>query len=236
MEQRNIDVLPDTELFRDVIAIRDFSRFDIEDGDTEEQKQVKRAGLAGAEEFMDLYTESLVPCVAGAKLFHPNIRHFEPMTTSKMPLSVTGMEQLRVPASTEAMAILTYDNNKSKWEAMRKWNKEHPNSKIPRWSSKNPDVNKEFKELYSNCEGKTDPWGGWSYTGRTLFNNLQVKILESRRQNFDRHVKYDNECVARLYDKFKEMHREAQPSAKKPRTEPAVDIETDKNLEYIVEI
>jgi len=236
MDAHNIEVLPDTEVFTECIAIRDFSRFDIKDGDTEEQKKEKRIGLAGAEQLMDLYTESLVPCIAGSKLFHPNIRHFEPMTTSKMPLAVTGMDQLRVPASTEAMAILTYDNNKSKWEAMRRWNKQHPSIKMPRWSSKNPDVNQEFKELYSNCEGKTDSWGGWSYTGRSLFNTLQAKILESRRQNFDRHVKYDNECVARLYNKFKDMHKEAQPTAKKQRTEPDVDIETDKNLEYIVEI
>jgi len=236
MDAHNIDNLPDTEIFTDIIAIRDFSRFDIKDGDTEEEMQAKHDSLSGAERIMDLYTESLVPGVAGTKLFHPIIWHFEPMTTSKMPLAVTGIDQLRVPASTEAMAILTYDNNKSKWEAMRRWNKQHPGSKMPRWSSKNPGVNQEFKELYSNCEGKTDPWGGWSSTGRKLFNRLQAKIHESRIENFDRHVKYDNECVARLYNKFKDMHKEAQPPAKKQRTEPDVDIENDKNLEFIIEV
>jgi len=123
--------------------------------------------------------------------------------------------QLRIPASTEAMAIITYANNRTKWQSMVAWKKEHPHMKLPRYNSKNPTVHVDFKEEYSSSNGKQNNWGGWSSQGRQLFLALQKKIHESRKENHDRHIKIDEECVARLYEKYKEMHRDMGPSANK---------------------
>jgi hypothetical protein len=178
---------------------------------------------------MDLYTEKLVPAIAGPTLFHPKIRHFEPMTTAKMP-PISGLEQLRIPASTEAMAILTYANNRNKWQSMISWKKNHPGMKLPRYNSKKPTINADFKEEYSSSSGKQNNWGGWSMEGRKVFNRLQKKIHDSRIKNFERHVEVDKECVARLYEKYKDMHSDMDPPSKKQKTEPLPSV-TSKELE-----
>jgi len=155
---------------------------------------------------MDMYTDKLITAIAGPTMFHPKVRHFEPMTTASLP-PVKGLgTQLRIPASTEAMAIMTYANNRTKWQSMVAFKKNYPGSKLPRYNSKNPTVHVEFKEEYSSSSGKQNNWGGWSSQGRKLFTALQKKINTSRRVNRDRHVKIDEECVARLHEKYKEMH------------------------------
>lgn len=235
MAANNEKELPPITAFTDVIATRDFSQFDIEEGDAEDLKKAKREGLEGMEQLMDLYTDKLVPCVAGPTLFHPKIRHFEPMTTAKMP-PVAGLDQLRIPPSTEAMTILIYINNRTKWQSMVAWKKNHPGTKIPRYSSKHKGKNIEFKEEYSNCSGKTNEWGGWSIEGRKLFNQLQKKIHESRIDNKDRHVKIDKECVARLYKTYKDMHGDMAPAPKKQKQQAEIDPNEDEEMDFIIEV
>jgi hypothetical protein len=220
-------------IFVKVIMVRDFSGFVIHDKDTEEEKAEKTKALRGAKAYMDLYTEKMVVGIAGPKIFHNRIRHFEPMTTAKL----VG-EQLRIPASTEAMTVLAYMNNYKKWEAMHRWKKEHPGYKCPSWSSKNPDLHVEFKEKYSSdvVPKETQEWGGWNEEGKKMFVTLQKQITESRAKNYDRHVKYDQECVDRLYEKYKESYRYDNPRPKKARSQPQVNHEDDPDLEWIVEI
>jgi hypothetical protein len=197
MTETGVEALPEPTVFTDVIMIRDFSKFDIEETDSEDEKNEKRVALQGTLQLFDMYTERMVVCVAGPKLYHPKIRHFEPMTTTMLP-SVAGMEQLRIPASTEAMTVLVYMNNYKKWNAMHKWKKEHPSIRMPTYSTRKPDLNVEFKEEYSSGQVETPEWGGWNDEGRMMFVQLQGKIVKSRTENKDRHVKHDQECVGRL--------------------------------------
>jgi len=214
-KDNKIEILPATELFFDCIATRDFSRFDVLEDDSDEQKQEKARGRQEIEQIMDMYTDKLITAIAGPTMFHPKVRHFEPMTTASLP-PVKGLgTQLRIPASTEAMAIMTYANNRTKWQSMVTWKKTHPNMKLPRYNSKNPTVHADFKEEYSSSNGKQNNWGGWSSEGRQLFLALQKKIHESRKDNNDRHIKIDGECMARLYEKYKEMHHDMGPPANK---------------------
>jgi hypothetical protein len=222
-KDNKIEILPATELFFDCIATRDFSRFDVLEDDSDEQKQEKARGRQEIEQIMDMYTDKLITAIAGPTMFHPKVRHFEPMTTASLP-PVKGLgTQLRIPASTEAMAIMTYANNRTKWQSMVTWKKTHPNMKLPRYNSKNPTVHVDFKEEYSSSNGKQNNWGGWSSQGRQLFLALQKKIHESRKENHDRHVKMDEECVARLYEKYKEMHRDmGNPANKRQKVDQEV--------------
>ena len=219
----------------DCIATRDFSRFDIVDTDSEEEKVLKREGRLEIEQVMDMYTEKLIPAVAGPNLFHPRIRHFEDMTTSKMP-PITGLEQLRITASTEAMAIVAYANNRTKWQAMIAWKRDHPGVKVPRYNSRKPTIHVEFKELYSSSFEGSNPWGGWNTEGRKLYTALQKKITNSRIDNLDRHVKHDKECVARLYEKYKDMHSNMDPPSKKNKPNPDFNLEDDEELDFIAEV
>jgi hypothetical protein len=110
---------------------------------------------------------------------------------------------------------------------------------LPSWSSKNPDKHKEFKELYSGnpTEFSVIEWGGWNDAGRRKFVELQLKITKSRKENLDRHVKIDNECVARLQEKFAEMHKNDEKPAKKQKNDPhSIDRENDKTLEFLTEV
>ena len=232
-KDNKIEILPATELFFDCIATRDFSRFDVHDSD--EQKLEKAHGRREIEQIMDMYTDKLIPAIAGPTLFHPKVRHFEPMTTACLP-QVNGLgTQLRIPASTEAMAIMTYANNRTKWQSMVTWKKTHPNMKLPKYSAKNPTVHVDFKEEYSSSNGKQNNWGGWSSEGRQLFLALQKKIHESRKENHDRHIKIDEECVARLYEKYKEMHRDmGNPANKRQKFDQDI-ADRDVDWSFIIE-
>lgn len=236
MEDNDIDTLPDPALLRECIVTRDFSRFDVKKEDTEADIEKKRIGMALLEDLMDLYTEKLIPAHAGAKFFHPSIRHFESMTTSQLP-NTTG-EALRIPASTEAMTVLTYMNNHKKWNAMRKWHKENPGKgvhKCPRFSKKKPNENVEFQSEFSDCFVGNAKWGGWSDDGKKLFVTLQKEIIESRQNNFDRHVEIDNECVARLYEKYKDLHRSDGQPNKRQKTSNNVH-DNDPAFEFVIEL
>jgi hypothetical protein len=234
-KDNKIEILPPTELFFECIATRDFSRFDVLEDDSDEQKQEKARGRQEIEQIMDMYTDKLITAIAGPTMFHPKVRHFEPMTTASLP-PVKGLgTQLRIPASTEAMAIMTYANNRTKWQSMVTWKKTHPNMKLPRYNSKNPTVHAEFKEEYSSSNGKQNNWGGWSSEGRQLFLALQKKIHESRKDNRDRHIKIDEECVARLFEKYKEMHGDMGTRANKKQKVDQDIADRDVDWSFIIE-
>ena len=227
--------MPSPDLIVNKILTRDFSEYEAAVGDTAEAKEFKRIGMAKVEDLMDCWTDKIVPAVGGARLLHPKIRHFEPMTTSLMPRST---DQLRVTASTEAMAALIYLNNHTKWNAMRSWAQQNAGRNgavCPRYNAKKPTEHVEFKALYSDNAVGTNKWGGWSTEGKKMFVTLQKKIIESRRDNLDRHVKVDKECVERLYHKFADMHKNSGRDSKKAKAIPEVDPDEDDDLDYVVE-
>jgi hypothetical protein len=117
LKDMNEDKLPDPKILENEVMLRDFSKYEIANTDTEEQKRAKKEGMKTLLNLMDFYVEKMVACVAGPNLYHHRIRHFEPMTTAVLH-NIGGSEQLRVPPSTEAMAVLAYMNNHSKWNAM----------------------------------------------------------------------------------------------------------------------
>ena len=124
---------------------RDFSIYEPEEGDTEDDLTKKAAGMALLEDIMDYYTEKLMPACAGAKLFNTKIRHFDSMSEVLMPNGGEG--QLRITAGTEAFAMLTYMNKKDKWEATFDWHAKNPNTttKCPRYSKTKPKENENSR-------------------------------------------------------------------------------------------
>ena len=236
MKAKKWTVLPDSDLLRYCILPRDFSLFHITDEDSEEVRANKLRCLKEAEDLMELYTEVLVPAIAGPKLWHPKIRHFESMTVATMPNNST---QNRITCSTEAMTCLTYMNNRGKWMAQRRFLDENPGNddQMPRYNSKKPDENQEFKTLYSDSGVGQAAWGGWSTESKYLLRTLTTEVLESRRQNVDRHVQVDMECVDRLFNKYKHLHKSESKTAKKQKTDQICsDLEHIERSAWIMEV
>jgi hypothetical protein len=235
MAEHELAKLPHPDVIVEKILTRDFSEYEVVEGDDEATKDQKRKDMAMIENLMDCWTDKLVPAVAGAKLWHPKVRHFEPMTTSLMQNST---EQLKIPASTEAMTALTYINNHGKWNATHKWcqqNAGRSGVNCPRYSSKNPDKHVNFMAKFSDASVGQAKWGGWSDEGKKLFVTLQKKIIESRNQNHDRHVQVDEECVERLYNKFADMHKNSGRDPKKNKTNPEIPLDDDPEFDFIYE-
>jgi hypothetical protein len=236
MNETGRETLPSPDVFIKNIATRDFSEWDLLDTDSDDVKNTKTAAKNDAMDLFDVYTEIMVWAVAGTKLWNPNIRHFEPMTTSKLPN--THLEQLRIPASTEAMAIVAYINNYKKWNASYAWKKaNYGKGKVPKWSNKRPTEFVEFQEEYSSGKVKVDKpeWGGWSDEGKMKFVELQAIITKSREDNFDRHVREDQACADRLKEKFKELHKDSDRPTKVQRVPTPTDRDESK-FNYIVEL
>lgn len=237
MTESGTTELPDPDVFRKHIMIRDFSLWNILESDDESQKQAKIDSKKTVMDLFDMYTEVMVTAIAGTKLYNPKIRHFEPMTTTLLP--GTAIDQLRIPASTEAMAVLAYMNNYKKWNASYDYKENNPGSKgkMPMWSTKKPGLNINFKEAYSCGEEKLlrSEWGGWNDAGRVMYVDLQAEISKSREENLERHVREDKECVKRLYEKYKEMHKDSDRPPKKQKAAPPTDRD-EARFKFIVEL
>ena len=235
MEETGRTTLPDPEILRRHILTRDFSIYEPEEGDTEDELTKKAAGMALLEDLMDYYTEKLMPACAGAKLFNTKIRHFDAMSEVLMPNGGEG--QLRITAGTEAFAMLTYMNNKDKWEATFDWHAKNPNTttKCPRYSKTKPTENVKFKAKYSDSQTGTPHWGGWSEEGRKLFGVLQREVLASRAENMERHIQRDKECVVRLHHKYAELHKNDHRQPKKAKITNEDERVYDEDLEYVDE-
>lgn len=244
MEDKGWDNLPHPKFVLDNILTRDFSAFDDVEGDDAKVLALKKRKREICKDLMDCWTEEIIPAVAGAKLVHPKIRHFEPMTTSLMPNST---DQLRVTASTEAMAAITYENCHKKFNAMRSWyqqnngwykrngNNNNQGVICPRWSNKHPDENIMFKGKYSDSTVGKPKWGGWSDDGKKFFVQLQKKCYDSRAANKDRHVQADKECLARLQVKFAHLHKNMNRDQQKKANNTPVIQDNDPDFDCVYE-
>lgn len=241
MVDNNVENLPEPWIIEECCMLRDFSRWEPNPDDSKEEKAEKAMQMAFAIDLFDMYTDKMVANVAGPVLYSHHIRHTEPMTTSALPRKPGAPVQLRIPANTEAMAVLIYRNNWVKWNATHGFKKKFPGTNLPRYSSKRPNMKLPFKEKYTStgntvAHKKHPEWGGWSEEGRKKFVQLQAKVMASRRDNFDRHVEADEECIRRLYRKYPNLHQNEDRPNKKQKPVQDDDDEDDVDLQYIFEM
>jgi hypothetical protein len=230
MKEKKIDTLPPTEWLTPILE-RDFSRFEPEEGDSEQILTQKLKTKKEFLDFFDFYVDKMVPTCAGTKMWHMGIRHFECLSTSKLP-----NKEHRVPPATEALVAVLYINARDKWVAMHKWTKAHPEHKgdPPRWSKKRPDEYVEFRALYSDPFAGQNKLGGWAKGARKLFGQLAKLVKNNRLENKERCVQVEQACVDRLFAKNKETY-----DKKASKKRPAKDIEQeeeeeDEDLEWVV--
>ncbi len=215
--------------FLEKIMVRDFSDFEAKEGDSDETIASKAEEMKLAEKFFDYYVDKMVPCCAGKKVWHPDVRHAEPMSTSLLPNG-----QVRVPAGAEALVGLFYRNAHKKWCLMATYNK-GTSKTYPLFNPKVPTKNPEWATLYSDRCGGVQSWGGWSKEGRLKYNQLQKLVFTSRKKNAARHLKAENACLARLQDKYQEVIAKKKENKKKRKRSEVLDESTEEELEWFLE-
>lgn len=210
--------------------MRDFTKFDPEEGDSEEVLTKKLADKAARLDFFDFYVDKMLPTCAGTKMWHSGIRHFEAVSASKLPDASE-----RISASTEGLCAVLYKNGRKKWIAMHKWYQDNPGAKKepPRWNKKKPGELTEFMTLYSDPYGGQNKLGGWTKEGRKLHVRLSKSVLEARKKK--ECVEVEMACVARLFAQNKAHYDNKNASKKRKAEEIADESEDDPgDLEWVV--
>lgn len=232
MRDNKLDELPSSLMF-DYILERNFMGLTgtILTKEDKEALALRNPSIQDAVDIFDVYTDKMIPAVAGPKLFPEEIRHLETITESELPKKnqrpgdetegpAKKKKNLRITASTEAFTALLYENNRTKWAATHRYLRDvmHEDGTMagrkkkgrcmtyPKWNPKEPEKNKEWMTMYTESNGKQNPLGGWNNQGRRRFLELVQKVNKSREENFDRHVREDQASVDRLFDANREKH------------------------------
>ena len=213
------------------ILNRDFSAFDPEEGDSQEILTKKQTDKAHCLAFFDFYVDTLLPCCAGTKMWHIDIRHIECVSQSRLP-----NKDLRVSYATEAMCALIYKNGRKKWIAMHAWYELNPQEpgkpkpEPPRWNIKQKDKNVEFKSLYSDPCGGQNKLGGWTRDGRRMFVQYGLLVKSTRTTKVPQCIQVEKECFGRLFAANKLYHDKKQK--KKKRKAKVLEEENDDDEEW----
>jgi hypothetical protein len=127
--------------------------------------------------------------------------------------------KLIITSASEALILLTIDNNHNKWPAMHKWLKDNKDKKLPRRTKNNknnPDFQPLFESKYTTADGGQKPFGGWSVQGKKLFIKLKKQIKEARKQDESlQKEKQFLEILRKEDPKFQELSERPTKRAKK---------------------
>ena len=231
MNVKNAHELPPDEWLIHILN-RDFSAFDQEEGDSDEILTKKETDKANCLAFFDFYVDTLLPCCAGTKMWHVDIRHTECVSQSQLPNS----RDLRVSPATEAMCALIYKNGRKKWIAMHIWYESNPQQpgeakpEPPRYNPKKKEENVEFKSPYSDPNGGQNKYGGWNKEGRRMFVQYGKLVKATRTTKMEQCIKVETECFTRLFAQNKAYHDKKYK--KKKRKAKVLDEEEDEDDEW----
>jgi len=212
MQENDMAVLPKPELIEKFL-VRDFSQFDIVEGDDQDTIDAKTQDLQKAEDFFDFYVDKMVATVAGKKVWHPYVRHHECLSTSKF-----ASKHPRVTAGTEAFVALLYRNAYKKWEKMHAWDKS-ARGLYPKYNKLKPKENSEWATEYTDACGGVQKFGGWNVAARKKHVQLMKMVTASRENNARRHRIVEQACVKRLQHKYRALYENKKARGKKRNNE-----------------
>ena len=149
------------------------------------------------EALFDLYL-LFVSAVAGSHTFGEKQRRSEPLSVA---VDTTG--KLAVPAGTEAMALVMYENCHQKWLNMH----DHKVTKgmagdIPKYSSRRHEDTKQWMAKYSDSCSGNSPYGGWGKEGIKRFTQLRKQIKELRRLHAATILDTETDAMKRFSDAY----------------------------------
>jgi len=194
------------------------SHYAVQEGDSLDVCNNKKKGKEVFEFWFDFYVDRMLPAVAGVKVWSPDIRCCEEVSTSTFDGG-----KLRITASTEAFTVLVYMNCWKKWNAMYRDEKSHKDRKLPgRW--KCPRYNKKRKDEYTDYETPyTDSasgqrrCGGYTREGMMCYLEKLEMVTDNRQGNHESVSLVENECIERLQRKRKKPARKELDDDKKKK-------------------
>ena len=131
---------------------------------------------------MKFYWEVILGRIAGCKGWEDGDKHYTTISRAVFPHENDGNKKL-FDVSTEAFALLSWENNYQRWNEQLKWLAQHPNAiKIPQRVK----ANKHwaiFKSLYTDQDKGQQKYGGWSKQGIIRFNKIYDDLLHAKHED-----------------------------------------------------
>ena len=101
---------------------------------------------------------------------------------------------------------------------------------------KKPDINLEWRTEYTDACGGQQKYGGWSSAGRVKFVKLVKIVLASRKQNSNRHLQIEQDCIKRLQLKYQHLYKNKKtPSSKKRKVDTLTEEDEELLRSFIVD-
>jgi len=218
-QNRELKLLSDPFIFEGILK-RDDRHNEIEDGDSEKEKQDKVYRRKVFNAVFDFYVERMLTNVAGVRMWGPEVKYFEEVSKS----FIQNANRLpRITASTEAFAILCYKNCWKKWNKMHKDMEQHKMAQrkgkfeCPRFNKKKPDENCDYATIYTDSATGQKKLGGWNKEGLKEYNRLMRVLIEEREKPgaAQRFSEVERACIDRLVKKRKIVTGSGKINSKK---------------------
>ena len=96
-------------------------------------------------------------------------------------IDVLGKQKVAVTVTSEAYALINYENNRERWINLYKWKKANPKVKTtPKYSKRRHEETKDYQAKWSDCKGGQQ--SGWDDEALTTFEAHKTRIKEFRAQ------------------------------------------------------
>jgi hypothetical protein len=163
-------------VFRDLAVTKE-----VETEDGKKEMTVDEDATAYLTFLFEWYYTQYLPSIAMNKWWGEEKHHKGCASTMTLP---NEPRKLMVPPSTEAFALVVYENCYKRWQAMLEFRKIPANKGKPMPKHKKSDPATEiYRGKFTDGAAGTARFGGWNVKGRNLFVKLTRKIALNRREN-----------------------------------------------------
>lgn len=178
------------------------------------------------------YVRVLLPCFALKENFGEKYHGAGPVSFQHMD---NNPKKYRVPPSTEAFALISYENCRSRWTNLYQWHLIPANNKesLPRYKAKETWTH-QFKGKYSDSARGVCRFGGWSNAGKSRFYDLAKQINTLREEKPDMLKKIDSIVSDKAFKELQEGKKDGEdgkPAAKKARIN-GPEVAEEEDYEY----
>lgn len=156
---------------------------EVETEDGKKEMEVDEEATEYLTFIFEWYYTQYLPCIAMNKWWGEEKHHKGCASTIHLP---NEPNKLMVPPSTEAFALIVYDNCYIRWKAMLEFRKDPANKGKPMPKHKKSDPNTEiYRGKFTDGAAGTARYGGWNVRGRNLFVQLTREIALNRGKRKD---------------------------------------------------
>lgn len=181
------------------------------------------------------YVRTYLPCFALKEFFGE--KHHAMGTVSSLCMDGND-EKKRITASTEAFALVAYENCRQRWENLYDWSVQDGNQgkPLPRYYANKQETH-PFKAKYSDSAMGKSEFGGWSKNGLRRYFTLAAEIQKNRNQNADHLQAMEQVIVDKITKELEDAEGVSEKPKKKARIDPNEDSEEEEiDGEFVEEV